>query len=512
VRRLFAALLSLTGCATVVGADFSGYTERETRGEGGAGGTMGVAGSSGSSSGMGEGGASGAPGTCTSAGQCPSMTCMLASCPSGTCEYAPLLDGEQVPGGQTPNDCKKIVCDGSGATRVEMDPLDLPESDGHPCTDEVCDGPTPSTSFVEAGRTCDTASVCTGKGVCADCVPGDVRCQPGAAGVQETCDEVGQWKSSQCPASAPVCSAGACVPPDGPSCAGNLSCHGVSCCESRLVPAATYLMGRSDDGTDAYASGAPFEQPEHSVSTSDFHLDTFEVTLGRFRRFVDAYDAWRADGNPKAGAGQPPHIPDGGWPDQASDWLPADRAALVTSVQCNPSGQLFTEGVSDEILPINCVTWYTAFAFCLWDGGRLPTEAEWENAAAGGVENRLFPWGQELPDQARASFACLHDADINCSFPDIAPVGSLPAGAGRFGHHDLGGNLTEWTLDWFTETWYGTGGQSCSDCANTSDSMFFHRSRRGGGWTSTAFELRAAYRSGHTASDTGPMFGVRCAR
>jgi hypothetical protein len=60
----------------------------------------------------------------------------------------------------------------------------------------------------------------------------------------------------------------------------------------------------------------------------------------------------------------------------------------------------------NENLPMNCVPWYKAFAFCVWDGGRLPTEAEWNYAATGGNEQRKYPWGSTAPDDALAVFNC----------------------------------------------------------------------------------------------------------
>ena len=88
----------------------------------------------------------------------------------------------------------------------------------------------------------------------------------------------------------------------------------------------------------------------------------------------------------------------------------------------------------NEQLPMNCVGFYEAFAFCLWDGGRLPTEAEWESVAAGGEENRLYPWGSTAPgaDAMHAVHGCYYDGVDTCDgLVDIAPVGSAPMGNGR---------------------------------------------------------------------------------
>ena len=148
---------------------------------------------------------------------------------------------------------------------------------------------------------------------------------------------------------------------------------------------------------------------------------------------------------------------------------------------------------------MNCANWYEAFAFCIWDGGRLPTEAEWEYAAAGGDQNRLFPWGSDVAEPLPAAY--------NRTENRIVAVGSYPDGNGRWGHADLAGNLWEWTLDSCDD--YTT--DSCLDCANLSPSDC--RVGRGGDGHTFADGLRAAKRSGYLASYYRyPDIGIRCAR
>jgi formylglycine-generating enzyme required for sulfatase activity len=94
------------------------------------------------------------------------------------------------------------------------------------------------------------------------------------------------------------------------------------------------------------------------------------------------------------------------------------------------------------------VNWYEAYAFCIWDGGFLPSEAEWEYAAAGGSQQRQYPWGSHAPgtDNQYAS--------------GIAPVGTAALGAGLWGHVDLVGETLAWILDW-AESSYA---DPCIDC------------------------------------------------
>jgi formylglycine-generating enzyme required for sulfatase activity len=283
-------------------------------------------------------------------------------------------------------------------------------------------------------------------------------------------------------------------------------CQGKSCCESILVLGGTFPMGRSKSGTDA-ASGQNDEQPEHNVTVSDFHLDEYEVTVGRFRRFAEWYDGTP----PPDGEAAHPSIAGSGWQRAWNTELPLTQADLIGSLKCKAKFQTWRDAPSGtEEMPINCVSWYAAFAFCAWDGGRLPTEAEWEYASAGGSENRLYPWGQQTPDNTLAAFFCTYDGNGGCAFEDIVVVGSVPAGAGRWGHEDLGGNMMEWTLDWYDANWYSAGGAICNDCANLNVAP--RRTARGGAFDLPGSQLRAAYREYDVPDNRNYYIGFRCAR
>ncbi len=296
----------------------------------------------------------------------------------------------------------------------------------------------------------------------------------------------------------------------GPSCAGGLDCGGISCCDAQVVPGGTFLMGRGA-GTDACPGGMTCnaqEQPEHSVTVASFKLDTFEITVGRFRKFVAQFN-----GTPPAvGAGAHPLIANSGWQAGWNASLAASQAALKTALKCDATHPTWTDAPgANEGYAINCVSWYEAAAFCAWDGGRMPTEAEWEFAAAGGSDNRLYPWASgAAPDNTLAVFNCMHDGVAGCSLADLAPVGSTPAGNGKWGQRDLAGGMWEWNLDYYDAAWYSGGGAACGNCANLNASS--SRVIRGGAWLNDATALRAAFRYSYPPTDRGLTRGARCSR
>jgi formylglycine-generating enzyme required for sulfatase activity len=167
---------------------------------------------------------------------------------------------------------------------------------------------------------------------------------------------------------------------------------------------------------------------------------------------------------------------------------------------------------------MNCLTWYVAMAFCAWDGGYLPTEAEWNYAAAGGEQQRAYPWSVPadslVVDSAHASYEqtdgqCLGDGMPDCTVTDLVPVGTKPAGDGRWGHSDLAGNVEEWVLDFPAP--YVT---PCIDCAKLDAKDPRDREIRGGNFFQGGgeFFLRNSTRYSYDPSFTNASVGARCAR
>lgn len=258
-----------------------------------------------------------------------------------------------------------------------------------------------------------------------------------------------------------------------------------SCCASHVLPGGTFLRDNGMAG-------------DFLATVSAFRLDDYEVTVGRFKAFAAGY----ADHKPRSGSGRNPNNDlDTGWDPSWNESLPADESELLSSVQvCDANFATF--GATDPTLPMNCITWFEAYAFCIWDGGRLPTDAETNYAAQAGSEQRRYPWSvppdSEDIDASRAVF--LPDAT------GPAPVGSKsPLGDGKWGQADLSGNVWEWCQDW-----YRSYPERCINCANLTD--YSIRVIRGGSFYSDKASLDAASRLYHAPNQADFGVGVRCAR
>jgi formylglycine-generating enzyme required for sulfatase activity len=251
------------------------------------------------------------------------------------------------------------------------------------------------------------------------------------------------------------------------------------------VPAGTFTMGADDEGEQD-------ERPAHKVTLKAFLLDTYEVTNGDYLECVKAKVCrpWREDA--------------------AHSMKYGSEKAFRGAKQ-----------------PVVGVSWDDAHSYCEWKGKRLPTEAEWERAARGD-DGREYPWGNERPDPKK------HGCFQGCQGGATADVGSFPADAGPYGHHDLAGNVWEWSADHYDPYAYkrATAAQgipgSCDEILAAQDELRkkklqgytgtnpipteCERTLRGGAFNYNAKGLRSSNRVHHPGTWRLLVAGFRCAK
>jgi formylglycine-generating enzyme required for sulfatase activity len=272
-----------------------------------------------------------------------------------------------------------------------------------------------------------------------------------------------------------------------PSCDGLASTCGKNaiedCCTSLVVPEGTF----NRDNNVMY--------PAH---VSAFSLDKFEVTVGRFRKYVAQYTQ---AGTPAHGGTNLSDEESTGWDKTLDQYLPKDVGALKTQLAaCDGGAGTWTNAVGiNEDKPISCVSWWLAESFCIWDGGRLPTEAEWNYAAAGGDEQRVYPWSSPPDDTTISSAYAVYGTTAPLA------VGSKWAHPARWGHADMAGNVTEWIAD-YNSAKYPVPCDNCEVHAVDPFHVF-----RGGGFAYTPETVTTTYRA-YNNNNGRNVDGVRCAR
>jgi formylglycine-generating enzyme required for sulfatase activity len=221
-----------------------------------------------------------------------------------------------------------------------------------------------------------------------------------------------------------------------------------------LVPAGAFTMGSN--------GGDKIEQPPHTVNVSAFYIDKNEVTNALYKQCVDA------------GSCQPPTDP---------------SSKTRSSYYGNPDYGEY---------PVIYVNWNMADAYCKWQGGRLPTEAEWEKAARG-LDGRTFPWGEGV-SCANANFS-----DCN---NDTIKVGTYVSAKSPFGLFDMAGNVWEWVSDWYQGNYYSIAGNGMSDPQGPASGQ--ERVIRGGSWMNAGKSIRSTIRNSSDPSKSSNAVGFRC--
>lgn len=203
-----------------------------------------------------------------------------------------------------------------------------------------------------------------------------------------------------------------------------------------LVPDGEFAMG-SDLVDD--------EKPQHRVYLNAFYMDTYEVTVGQYAKFLEA----------------PP------------DWNIMNQAR-------------------HQKRPVANVDWADAATYCKWAGKRLPTEAEWEKAARG-TDGRTYPWGKEVPTRLHATFGKLDTSKYDLgwnSHAALTPVGLLEDGKSPYGIYDMAGNVWEWTSDWYDKNYYQSSPSQNPEGPSSGEFKVI----RGGSWFNDPQALRSALR------------------
>lgn len=242
--------------------------------------------------------------------------------------------------------------------------------------------------------------------------------------------------------------------------------------EMALIPAGEFQMGSNDGGSS--------EKPVHTVYVDAFYMDKYEVTNAQYKKFVDANPEWRKD--------------------RIADRFHDSDYLKYWNRNNYPSGK------ADH--PVVYVSWYAAMAYSQWAGKRLPTEAEWEKAARGGLAGKKYPWGDTI-NASKANY----DRNVN----DTTPVGQYAPNG--YGLHDMAGNVWEWCLDRYNQDFYEGSprrnpifGGSIQSITDNYTNNKYHRVLRGGSWYYNAANVRCARRGSDTPSYTYDGNGFRCAR
>ena len=242
-----------------------------------------------------------------------------------------------------------------------------------------------------------------------------------------------------------------------------------------LIPAGEFRMG-----SNSHVS----EKPIHSVYVDAFYMDKYEVTNAEYAEFLNAKGK-------HADAGQ--------------TWLQVGSVdARIEYVN-----RFYRAKAGYENHPAGTVTWYGAMAYAVWKGKRLPTEAEWEKAARGGLAGLTYPWGNGI-DSTRANY--------NSHVGDTTAVGKYTANG--YGLFDMSGNVFEWCLDEYNAGFYAvspsqnplSGANSIQWILDNWTGVKTSRVLRGGSWVTDANDVRCARRDKRTPTYVAGSFGFRCVK
>jgi formylglycine-generating enzyme len=278
------------------------------------------------------------------------------------------------------------------------------------------------------------------------------------------------------------------------------------------LPGGAFWMGAPEgDGDDADGEG-----PVHQVEVASFAIGSTAVTNAEFAVFCDAtghVTLAEADGWSFVFGGL---LPDDFPPTRGVAAAPWWRQVEGADWR-HPAGPHTTFAVVLDH-PVVHVSWHDAVAYCAWSGTRLPTEAEWEFAARGGLDRKRFPWGDELEPDGEHRMNVFQgafpgDNTVADGFAGTAPVRSFPPNG--YGLYETSGNVWEWCADWFASNTYAIGRAGGIRVDPPGPPSGTHRVMRGGSYLchdSYCNRYRVGARSSNTPDSATGNIGFRVAR
>jgi len=236
--------------------------------------------------------------------------------------------------------------------------------------------------------------------------------------------------------------------------------------EMALIPAGSFEMGDSMNEPEGWMDRS---RPVHRVELDAFYMDVNEVTVGQFKQFVEE-------------SGYAYH-----------------QFLRISTTGTNRWQDVAMNSPGDDY-PMVYVSWHDAVAYCEWAGKRLPTEAEWEYAARGGLVGKRYPWGDEITHDD-ANYGGTGGSD---KWDKCALVGSFESNG--YGLYDMAGNVWEWCADWYDENYYSISPLKNPKGPDTGAWGVL----RGGSWNFNPGDLRAAVRHFYNPALTFNGNGFRC--